>query len=114
MAKAKTKVTSFTTDEFVNTINSMVTPKEKKRADEVIDEEKDEESSEQFTGIFDLSDERLYNPKLEKYKETRGKGNYGFISIYMQDEEKEHLDKLAKKYHTSRANIVRILINNAK
>lgn len=68
------------------------------------------------TGIFDLSNPDLYNPGKIKYKKNKnGKtGGYSFVSIYMKDEEKEHLKKLAAKYHLSLAAVVRMLIVNSK
>ena len=75
----------------------------------------EEESEVIFTGKFDLSDPDLYNPAREKYKKTKtGKKGYSFVSVYMRPEEQDHLAKLAKKHHMSKAAVLRMLIINSK
>ncbi len=68
-----------------------------------------------FTGAFDLSMPELYNPSIEKYKKAKKEtGGYSFLSVYMRKEEQNHLEKLAKKYHMSKAAVVRMLVINSK
>lgn len=85
--------------------------------DTEIPENPDEEIKEKtiFTGRFDLSDPELYNPEREKYKKTTSqKSGYSFVSVYMRAEEKDYLEELAKKYHMSKAAVIRMLIINCK
>lgn len=79
------------------------------------DGEDDELILVKYTGLYDLSDPKAYNPQREKYKRKKeDKGGYGFISVYMKKDEQEHLKKLAAKYRMSMAAVVRMLIANSK
>ncbi len=76
---------------------------------------KTDNTDSKYTGVFDLSSEDVYFISAANRSKRSLKREASYQqSVYLKQDELEHLEKLADKYNTTVSSIIRTLLANAK